>query len=189
MQIAIAVFVILVVAVFLILTITLYNGIISLRNQVDRAWANIEVVLKQRHDEIPQLVEVLEQTALFEKQVIQKILDARARYGSSRNENQKVQASRDLTLALNGMFALGEAYPELKSNSNFTHLQTRLSELESRLTDRREVYNEAVTNWNTKIFRFPEILFKSMMKLEEKPLFQVKEFEKQKAELRLNVGG
>jgi LemA protein len=186
--IGVAVFLILVVGIFVTVVISVYNGIVALKNQVDRAWANIDVVLKQRYDEIPQLVQVLEQAAQYEKSVIQKVMDARARYGSARSPDEKVGASQEMSLALRGVFAIGEAYPELKSNSNFTHLQNRLSSLEEQLTDRREVYNEAVTNWNTRIAQFPEILFRSFMTLQERVLFQVTEQEKSRPNLKMNLG-
>jgi LemA protein len=115
-------------------------------------------------------------------------MDARARYGSARSPDEKVGASQEMSLALRGVFAIGEAYPELKSNSNFTHLQNRLSALEEQLTDRREVYNEAVTNWNTRIAQFPEILFRSFMTLQERVLFQVTEQEKSRPNLKMNLG-
>ncbi len=182
------VFVVLMAGILVAVVISLYNGIVTLKNQVDRAWANIDVVLKQRFDEIPQLVQVLEQAAQYEKSVIQKVMDARAHYGSARSPEQKVKASQEMSLALSGVFAIGEAYPELKSNSNFTHLQNRLSTLEEQLTDRREVYNEAVTNWNTRIAQFPELLFRSVMKLEERVLFQVTEQEKSRPNLKMNLG-
>ncbi len=186
--IGILVFLVLVAGILVTVVISVYNGIVALKNQVDRAWANIDVILKQRYDEIPQLVQVLEQAAQYEKSVIQKVMDARSRYGSARNPDQKVKASQEMSLALSGVFAIGEAYPELKSNANFMHLQTRLSTLEEQLTDRREVYNEAVTNWNTRIAQFPEILFRSFMTLEERVLFQVTEQEKARPNLKMNLG-
>lgn len=186
--IGILVFLVLVVGILVTVVISVYNGIVALKNQVDRAWANIDVILKQRYDEIPQLVQVLEQAAQYEKSVIQKVMDARSRYGSARNPDQKVKASQEMSLALSGIFAIGEAYPDLKSNTNFMHLQTRLSTLEEQLTDRREVYNEAVTNWNTRIAQFPEILFRSFITMEERILFQVTEQEKVRPNLKMNLG-
>ena len=187
-MVAVLVFVVLLIGVLLSVVISVYNGIVTLKNQVDRAWANIDVVLKQRFDEIPQLIQVLEQTAQYEKSVIQKVMDARSRYGSARSPDEKVSASQEMSLALRGVFAIGEAYPELKSNANFTHLQTRLSALEEQLTDRREVYNEAVTNWNTRIAQFPEVLFRGFMNLQERLLFQVSEQERARPNLKMNLG-
>jgi LemA protein len=188
LMIGIGIFFILLVGIAVATSISIYNGIVMLKNQVDRAWANIDVILKQRYDEIPQLIEVLEQTAQYEKSVIQKVMDARAQYGSARSPDEKVSASQEMSFALKGIFAIGEAYPELKSNANFTHLQNRLSALEGQLTDRREVYNEAVTNWNTRIAQFPEILFRSFMNLQERMLFQVTEQEKARPKLKMNLG-
>lgn len=168
--------------------ISTYNGLIAIKNQVEQVWANIDLILKQRFDEIPQLIQVLEQTAQYEKSVIEKVMEARTRYGSARTEGQKVQASQELSVALSGVFSIGEAYPELKSNANFTNLQSRLTSLESQLSHRREIYNDEVTTWNTRIAQFPEIFLSSLLSYREKPLFQVSENEKQRPNLKMNLG-
>lgn len=185
---AVFIFFLLVMFILLSTAISVYNGLIALKNQVDRAWANIDVILKQRFDEIPQLIQILEQYAQYEKSVIQKVMDARAHYGSATSPGQKIEASKELSLALKGVMAIGEAYPELKSNSNFTHIQTRLSDLENNIADRRETYNEAVTNYNTRIAQFPDVIFASMLQFKERELFRVSEAEKALPNLKMNLG-
>ncbi len=167
----IALFLALVAGILVISLIAVFNGIVSLQNQVDRAWSNIDVILKQRFDEIPALIRVLESSAHFEQAMISRIIEARARYGSASNPEQKVRAHRAASVALNHVFAIREAFPDLRSSADFMHLQKRLSELDTQIAGRREVYNEAVSNWNTKITTFPGILFRSRMGLEEKELF------------------
>jgi LemA protein len=174
--------------IVLVSGISMYNKLIALKNQVDLAWANIDVILKQRFDEIPSLIEVLEQAASYEKSVIEKVAEARTRYGSARNEQQKLKASQELSLALSGVFAIGEAYPDLKSNAQFTHILSRLSALEDQLSDRRESYNDGVTLWNTTITQFPEVMIAPMFGFQAKPLFKVSEAEKARPSLKMNLG-
>jgi len=168
--------------------ISTYNNLIALKNRVDLAWANIDVILKQRFDEIPSLIEVLEQSTRYEKSVIEKVTEARTRYGSARNDQQKLEASKELSLALSGVFSIGEAYPDLKSNAQFTHILTRLSGLEDQLSDRRESYNDGVTLWNTAISQFPEVIFASLFAFQSRPLFQVSDAEKTRPSLKMNLG-
>ena len=111
----------------------------------------IEVILKQRFDEIPKLITVLEQFVGYEKSMIAKLVDARAKYMQATKPADKVNLSKEVNSALMQCLAVGEGYPELKSNQNFLQLQRRVSELEDSLSDRRELYNQAVTNFNTVI--------------------------------------
>jgi LemA protein len=189
MTVLFLVFSALVLLIVLATSITIFNALVALRNQVDRAWSNIDVILKQRFDEIPQLVEVLEQFVQHEKSMIRTVMDARTRYGSARTPEEKAKASGEMAVALRGVFAIGEAYPELKSNANFVQIQSRLSTLEGQLADRRETYNESVTNWNTRIAQFPDLFFASMMNATARELFQVAEAERVRPSLKMNLGG
>ena len=164
-------FLVLVVGILGVSIVAVFNGIVSLQNQIDRAWSNIEVILKQRFDELPALIQVLESSARFERSVIEKIIEARMRYASAIDPGQKGRASRAASVALRSVFVVSEAFPDLRSSEDFLHLQKRLSELETLIADRRQVYNETITNWNTKIATFPGILFRHRMNLEEKELF------------------
>jgi LemA protein len=167
--------------------VTINNSLVTVKQQVARAWANIDVILKQRFDEIPQLIEVINQYVQHEKNILLTIAEARKQYGMARNEDEKMKANQTLSAALPAIFALGENYPELKSNNNFVQLQTRISELEESLAHRREFYNEAVTTYNTRIEQFPSSLIAGRLGYTEKNLFQVAEAEKQRPNLKINV--
>lgn len=173
--------------VILMMGIQIYNGLVSLKNQVDRSWANIDVILKQRFDEIPQLVKVVEQFANYERGTIDRLVQARQKYGSAQQPEQKIEASQEMSLALRGIFAIGENYPELRSNQNFVQLQTRVSALEDALADRREHYNESVTNLNTRIEQIPDSFFANMLGYRQRPMFNVPESEKARPDLTMNL--
>ena len=177
-----------VLLVVLFMAVGIYNGLVSLKNQVQRSWANIDVILKQRFDEIPQLLEVIEQYVGHEKAMIREVMDARTRYGSARGIAEKIEASKEMSFALKGVLSIGEAYPELKSNENFSRLQNRVSDLESQLSDRREHYNESVTNFNTRLEQIPDVFFARILGYQPKNLFQVNESEKVRPSLKMNLG-
>ena len=188
MGLAFIVFVAVVAFVLLTMGIRIYNGLVSLKNQVDRSWANIDVILKQRFDEIPQLIQIIEQYVGHEKATIQRVMDARAHYGAARTTNQKVGAAQEMSLALQGVVAIGEGYPELRSNTNFTQLQSRLSALEESLADRRELFNETVTNFNTRIEQVPDVFFARTLGYSRLDLFKVQAHEKAMPNLKMNLG-
>lgn len=165
----------------------LYNGLIFLRAQLERAWSNIDVILKQRYDEIPQLIQVVEQFTNYEASVLKSLVEARTRYGSARSVEEKIDASQQLSLALGGVLALGEAYPELKSNQNFMHLQKRVSELENTISDRRESYNDAVANFNTRIEQFPHLFAAKFLNYKRQKHFEAAEVERTTPSLKMNL--
>lgn len=183
----VAVFLFVIVAAFFKMGVTIYNGLVSLRAQVERAWSNIDVILKQRFDELPQLIQVVEQYASYEAGVIKEIADARTRYGSSNSVSEKIQASQEISMALKGVFAIGEAYPDLKANQQFVQLQSRISSLESTIADRRETYNDAVTNFNTRIEQFPDVFAARFLDYERQDLFEVADKEKVVPNLKMNL--
>lgn len=183
----VAVFLFVIVAAFFKMGVTIYNALVSLRAQVERAWSNIDVILKQRFDELPQLIQVVEQYASYEAGVIKEIAEARTRYGSSNSVSEKIQASNEISMALRGVFAIGEAYPELKANQQFMQLQSRISSLESTIADRRETYNDAVTNFNTRIEQFPDVFAARFLDYERQDLFEVADKEKVVPNLKMNL--
>ena len=141
--------------------ILLYNGLVAVRNNVSLAWANIDVLLKQRHDEIPKLVEICKQYRRFEQETLEKVVRARAAVHdarASRDIGALGQAEARLRAGLGGLFAVAEAYPELKANENFMALQNRITQLENAISDRRELYNESVNINNVRIEQFPNSL-------------------------------
>ncbi len=163
----------------------IYNGLIRLKKQVERAWANIDVILKQRHDEIPQLIQVIQQFTQYEKSIIDKVVTARINYQNAQSNEDKIKASNEVTHAIRGVFAVGEAYPELKSNSQFIQLQTRLSSLEELLADRREFFNDMVTNYNTRIEQIPDVFFARMLGYQNLALFKVEDADKKMPSLQI----
>ena len=141
--------------------IAIYNGLVSLKHNVRRAWANIDVLLKQRHDELPKLVEICKQYMLHERDTLTKVSAARATLfvANERGDIAAVGASEgDLRRGLGQLYAAVENYPELKADQQFRHLRDRITTLENTIADRREYYNEAVTLNNIRIETFPDVL-------------------------------
>lgn len=145
--------------------INIYNHLVRIKHSVSKAWSNIDVLLKQRHDEIPKLVETCKQYMKFEQETLEKVMLARNQVSSAR-ENQDVpglgMAEGALRIGLGRLFALAEDYPDLKANENFQHLQGRISTLENTIADRREFYNESVNINNVGIEQFPDVIVARM---------------------------
>lgn len=173
----------------LVLSVIIYNRLVALRNEVERAWANIDVILKQRFDEIPQLVQVVEQVAQYEGHLLQQLNTARQHYGSAASRDQKIKASGEISVALQGVMGLAEAYPDLKASENFRKLQQRISDLENALSDRREIYNEAATIYNTRIEQVPDLMVAILMGAVRQQLYQVTAQEKTLPSLKMNIPG
>jgi LemA protein len=176
----------LVLLVFGMMFLGLYNRLVSMRNQVERAWSNIDVILRQRFDEIPQLIQVIEQYAGYEAGILKDLTNARTHYGSARSVGDKINASQEMSLALRGILAIGEAYPELKANQSFIQLQTRVSQLESSIADRRESYNEIVANFNARLEQFPDVLAANLLGYKRQSLFEALPAERVAPNLKMN---
>jgi len=149
------------VAVALTWAIMLYNGLVAVKNNVSLAWANIDVLLKQRHDEIPKLVAICREYRTFEQETLERVVRARSAVHDARQTRDigaLGQAEAALRANLGGLFALAEAYPDLKANENFMQLQNRITQLENAITNRREFYNEAANINNVRIEQFPHSL-------------------------------
>jgi LemA protein len=134
----------------------MYNGLIAMRNDIDKSWANIDVLLKQRHDEVPRLVDVCKGYMQYERETLQMLIEARSRYAAAATLDQKVQASSSISDSLGKVFAVAEKYPGLQANNSFLELQKRISELESQIADRREFYNDSITLFNTRLQQMPD---------------------------------
>lgn len=141
--------------------IIIYNGLVALKHSVSKAWANIDVLLKQRHDELPKLIATCKEYMKFEGDTLEKVIQARSQVSSAR-EQQDIRglgkAETSLRAGLGQLFALAENYPELKSNESFRQLQNRISTLESTIADRRELYNDSVNANNVRIEQFPDVI-------------------------------
>jgi LemA protein len=150
-----------VLAVVVVYSIMIYNGLVNVKNNVSKAWANIDVLLKQRHDEIPKLVDTCKQYMKHEQDTLEKVIQARSRVSDAR-ESQNVAAlgaaEGALRAGLGNLFAVAESYPDLKANESFLQLQSRISGLENAIADRREFYNDSVNINNISIEQFPDLI-------------------------------
>lgn len=155
--------------------IMIFNGLIRLRNNIEKSWANIDVLLKQRTDEIPRLVECVKGYMKHEREVFQRITEARTAFLNARTMSEKAGSSEKISGALKTLFAVAENYPNLKANENFMQLQKRISGLESEIADRREFFNDSVNNYNIRIQSFPDLIMAGMMGFARRDLFQVSE--------------
>lgn len=176
-----------VAVIVLLYAVVIYNGLVNLRHNVAKAWANIDVLLKQRHDELPKLVEVCRQYSQFEQATLQRVTDARARVSSAREQHDVAAlgaAEGMLRLGLGQIFAVAEAYPELRANENFMQLQTRISTLENGIADRREWYNESVNLLNVRVDEVPDLVIARTFGFKKEPLLQFSSAEKADVDLK-----
>ena len=167
--------------------INIYNHLVRIKHNVSKAWSNIDVLLKQRHDEIPKLVETCKQYMKFEKETLEKVMQARNQVSAARQAQDMSSlgaAEGMLRMGLGNLFAVAEAYPELKANENFQHLQTRISSLESAIADRREFYNESVNINNIRIEQFPDIIIARLLSFGPKELLEFAEHEIKDVDLK-----
>ena len=142
-----------------------YNGLVSRRNKVDNAWSQIDVQLKRRYDLIPNLVETVKGYAAHERQTLEAVTQARANAINAQGPGQQAEAENVLTGALKSLFAVAEAYPDLKANQNFLNLQEELTSTEDRIAYSRQFYNDSVLSYNTKIQQFPPVLIAEHVQL------------------------
>ncbi len=173
-----------VVGVFVYL-LTIYNSLVRLRNDIDKAWSNIDVLLKQRHDELPKLIETCKGYMQYEQKTFQMVVEARNAYSKATTLAEKAQADNMITGALKSLFAVSENYPDLKANNNFMQLQNRITELEEKIADRREFFNDDVNTYNIRIQQLPDVFVAGMMGLKHKDMFKVLEEDRQDVEVKM----
>ncbi len=160
--------------------VMIYNNLISLKHAVTKAWSNIDVLLKQRHDELPKLVETCKQYMQYEQDTLERVMKARSAVSSAmqRGDVGAVgNAESELRLGLGNLFAVAENYPELKANESFLHLQSRITGLENSIADRREFYNESANNNNVRIEQFPDVLLANWFRFKPAELLEFEENE------------
>jgi LemA protein len=170
-----------IIAGLLVYAITIYNHLVTLKHSVSKSWANIDVLLKQRHDELPKLIEVCKQYMGYEKDTMERIIKARSAVASAREKTDigaLGAAETQLRMGLGNLFALAESYPDLKADQSFQHLQSRITGLENSIADRREFYNEAVNNNNVRIEQFPDVIIARFFNFKEAELLEFSEEEK-----------
>ncbi len=167
-----------VVVVLVFWAISLYNNLVKLRNNRENAFANIDVQLKQRHDLIPQLVATVKGYATHEREVLQRVTEARTAAMSATTINDKVVAENALSNALAGLKVSLEAYPDLKANQNFLQLQGEISDVENKLAAVRRFFNSATRELNNAVETFPSNLFAKMFGFKREPMFEVPQAER-----------
>jgi len=166
--------VIVIVAIVVLLLLLLmfgFNGLVRRRNRVDNAWSQIDVQLKRRHDLIPNLVETVKGYAAHERGTFEAVTNARANAINATGPAQQAQAENVLSGALKSLFAVAEAYPDLKANQNFLSLQEELTSTEDRIAYARQFYDDSVLSYNTQIQRFPTVILAGMFHFEKRDYF------------------
>jgi LemA protein len=174
--VTIVVIIIVVVLVLLVVyAIAQYNGLVKLKNRVEGAWAQIDVQLKRRYDLIPNLVETVKGYASHERETLEAVIQARNSAVSASGPAEQAQSENILTGALRNLFALSEAYPDLKANQNFLSLQEELTGTEGRIAYARQYYNDSVQTYNTKIETFPGNVFAGIFKFGPREYFEAED--------------
>jgi LemA protein len=155
-----------VLALLILYFIVVYNQLVNLKHAVSKAWSNIDVLLKQRHDELPKLVETCKQYMKHERETLEQVMRARAGVSQARESSNVAAlgaAETQLRMGLTHLFAVAESYPNLKADESFQNLQNRISGLENAIADRREYYNESVNNNNVRIEQFPDLIIARLL--------------------------
>jgi len=179
MDVTTFIFLAVIVGLFLYV-VMIYNNLVRLKHNVSRAWSNIDVLLKQRHDELPKLIETCKQYMQHERTVLENVTKARAAVAQAREAGDVGAlgaAETQMRIGLGNLFAVAENYPDLKANENFAHLQGRISQLESQISDRREFYNDSVNINNIRIEQFPDNIIATLFRFGERELLKFKEAE------------
>ncbi|MCI0652861.1 MAG: LemA family protein [Methylococcaceae bacterium] len=175
------------IAVIAIYAVLIYNRLVSLKHGTSKAWSNIDVLLKQRHDELPKLIETCKQYMRHERDTLEKVMQARAgvfRATQSGNIRELGGAETLLRQGLTSLFAVAEAYPDLKANDSFKRLESRITGLEESIADRREFYNESVNNNNIRIEQFPDVLIAQLFNFAALDLLEFSEEEKRDVDVK-----
>ncbi len=173
----VAVIILILIGLLLIMGIAIYNSLIQLRNRCENAWAQVDVQLRRRYDLIPNLVETVKGYARHEREVFERVTEARARAINASTVVEQGQAENQLTSALKSLFAVVENYPELKANQNFLLLQEELAGTESKIAFARQFYNDSVMKYNIRLQVFPARLIAQWFGFKPKEYFEIEEAE------------
>ncbi|MBU1976076.1 MAG: LemA family protein [Nanoarchaeota archaeon] len=165
--------------------VSIYNSLVRLKNNIEKAWANIDVLLKQRTDELGKLLGAVKGFMKQEKTILLGVTKARTAAINAGTIQEKAKADNQLTGALKSLFAVTENYPDLKSNQNFMQLQTRITSIEESLADRREFYNDSVNTFNIRIEQIPYVIIANMLHYVKKEMFKVSEADKKDVKIDL----
>ncbi|MCP4044059.1 MAG: LemA family protein [Gammaproteobacteria bacterium] len=176
-----------IVAVVIFYAVIIYNNLVRLKHNVSKAWSNIDVLLKQRHDELPKLVETCKQYMKFEQDTLEKVMKARSAVFAAREKGDVSAlgpAETQLRAGLMNLFAVAEAYPDLKANDSFQHLQARITGLENGIADRREFYNDSVNINNIRIEQVPDVILARLFNFPARDLLEFSEEEKADVDIK-----
>jgi LemA protein len=166
--------------------VRIYNGLIALRENVRKAWSNIDVLLTQRHDELPKLVETCKRYMQYEQETLERVMQARSAVFRAQGQGDVAAlgaAEEQLRAGLGRLFAVAENYPALKADTTFAHLQRRISELEEAIADRRELYNDAVNINNIRVQTFPDVIVARLFDFRQAALLEFSEAERRDVDL------
>lgn len=166
--------------------IALYNGFVQMKNDVDKAWSNIDLLLKQRFDELPKLVKVCEGYMQHEARTLEAVTKARALLTGAASPADRLAAQDAISTALRSLFAVVENYPELKADAGFRQLGSRISEIEDQIADRRELYNEYVNIYNVRTGQFPDLIVARLGNFTPRQLWQIDPAHRQDVEIAFN---
>ena len=159
--------------------VSIFNSLVQVRNNVDKAFKNIDILLQQRHDELSKLIDTCKAYMKYEKEMLGQIISLREQYVQAKTTDDKTKVENDLNKQTMTFFARAEAYPELKANNNFIQIQNRVSALESSIADRREFFNDSTNIYNIQIERFPHLILAKMLGYTRKAMLEVPEDKKQ----------
>ncbi len=167
--------IIVIIVVLLLVSIGIYNSMVSLRNKVDNSWSQIDVQLRKRYDLIPNLVETVKGYAEHERETLEAVINARKMGIDASNVKDQAQAENMITGALKSLFALSESYPNLKADQHFSRLMEQLNGIESNIAYARQFYNDMVMRFNTRIQTFPGNIFAKIYRFTDKDYFEIEE--------------
>ncbi len=175
---------IVIVVLLLLYVVGTYNSLVSLRNKVKDQWSQIDVVLKNRNDLIPNIVETVKGYAKHEKQTLNDVINARSKATSANTKEEQIKASNEVTQALGRLFALAESYPDLKANENFINLQNKLNEVEEKIRFARQFYNDSVLTYKNKLDMFPSNIVANIFGFKPEAFFEATEEERKNVQVK-----
>lgn len=180
----IAIIMAVIVVLILLYFVSTYNSLVGLRNKVKDQWSQIDVVLKNRNDLIPNIVETVKGYAKHEKETLNEVIEARSKMASANTPEEEMKASGEVTKALGKLFALAESYPELKANENFMDLQNKLNEVEEKIRYARQFYNDSVLTYKNKLEMFPSNIVANMFGFKPEAFFEATEEERKNVQVK-----
>jgi LemA protein len=178
--------ILLIVIIVIGYVIAIYNGFVALKNNINQDWSNIDVLLKQRYDELPKLIKVCEGYMQHEQKTLEAVVKARSQINNAGSDNQRMQAQNMLTDTLKSLFMVVERYPDLKADTGFRQLSNRISEIEDQIADRRELYNASVTIFNTRIDQFPDLVVARTFNFNPRELWEIDAAHRQDVEVNFH---